>query len=69
MWSTPFGLVRRWSGLPHPRRPGHLLSLGDLGWEDCGVGGPDYRIVNSNPAVDLCEIHGYSPGIGPRHRN
>lgn len=39
----------------------HLVSLGTLGWEDCAIGGADYKTVNSIPEIDLCEFHDYSP--------
>jgi endo-1,4-beta-mannosidase len=42
--------------------PRHLVSLGSIGTGQPGMSGGDYLTVHAGPAVDLCEVHDYSPG-------
>ncbi len=38
--------------------PNHLVSLGTIGTNQCGLAGADYRYVHAG-AVDMCEYHDY----------
>lgn len=43
----------------HAVDPGHLVSLGTLGGDQCGTTGSDYGYVHAG-AVDICEFHDYA---------
>jgi hypothetical protein len=41
--------------------PAHLVSLGTIGYNGCGLVGADYQYVHAG-VVDLCEYHDYGAG-------
>jgi hypothetical protein len=41
--------------------PRHVVSLGSIGTGQPGMSGSDYTTVHAGPAIDLCEVHDYSP--------
>ncbi len=48
----------------------HLVSLGTIGGQQCGMRGSGYRAIHAVPGIDVCEVHDYSaPSVGlPRDR-
>ena len=50
--------------------PHHLVSLGTIGGQQCGMRGSGYRAIHAVPGIDVCEVHDYSaPSVGlPRDR-
>ena len=43
----------------------HLVSLGTIGGQQCGMRGSGYRAIHAVPGIDVCEVHDYSaPSVG-----
>ena len=40
--------------------PYHLVSLGTIGGQQCGMRGDGYRKIHAFAGIDVCEVHDYS---------
>ena len=52
------------TGAIHAVDPGHLVSLGTLGGDQCGITGSDYGYVHAG-AIGICEFHDYDYSYQP----
>jgi hypothetical protein len=61
------GFADDMAGAIHAVDPRHLVNLGTMGGNQCGVAGSDYAYVHSG-AVDLCEYHDYGDPFNPMYQ-